>query len=103
MSAKAGGHQGTKHSDPVATEAPYSPKCQPQELGVDSLNKKELKVITSVFLGTSFRSQEESGMEEGNQMASHLTNLRWRVGRGDGAVGEQRARRTESSGESEWM
>lgn len=42
-------HQGTKHSDPVAREAVHSPRCQPGELGHDSLDKKELKVISSGF------------------------------------------------------
>lgn len=41
---KSNRHQGTKHSDPMAGEAHAA-----QELGLDSLDKKELKVISSMF------------------------------------------------------
>lgn len=48
VSAKVDRHRGTKHSDLVAAEAPHSPRCQPPEPGLDSLDKKELKVVSSV-------------------------------------------------------
>ena len=56
MPAKAHRHQGTKCSDLVGGEALSDSRCHPGELGLDSLDKKELKAVGSV-LETSFRNQ----------------------------------------------
>lgn len=55
--AKAHRHQGPKCSDLVeGGGALSSSRCHPGELGPDSLDKKELKAVSSV-LETSFRNQ----------------------------------------------
>lgn len=56
IAANAHRHQGTKCSDLVGGEALSSSKCHPGELGLDSLDKKEPKAVSSV-LETSFRDQ----------------------------------------------
>ena len=75
------------------------PGCLPSVL--DALDKKEPKVLSSVFQKHAPEDVRE-GHSGADQTARHFSSPRQELGRGDGALGGPQARRTGSFGEKGW-